>query len=282
MIFLIPFAIFTVFTVVSCTRWFEKIDKKMVRRVYYLLCLLWSYNFITRYYNEILCINIDTKLDISKNIINTVSCIFLLLVFFGLWDFLFISTKNISSFSFKDLSITTEEFNELAKASEIKYEDFEILGRIIEVQYTIMWEMYYFVSKLEDTDARILYRNILDKYVKYRKEISINSFTNDTEGLKQMKKYFNLNDIEFSSIQHCININKVCVHNGNKDRIFAVIKTKFIENDMIVVITGHRVMRNEHYILQNIISYFDAINELDIKEMNIEELKNQLNSDTIV
>lgn len=274
-IIIIPFIISGIFLIFSNFKSFKRLDNKLIRRLYYLLGAIWIYIFVVHFYNYLIWININNNFNIDKRLFNLSFCILILLILLIFWEFLFISCKSLNTFSIKDVKLTTEELEEASKTMDCSIEDKKLWEHVNRVQYKLIRNMYNFYNSINDISGDNPYRKLIKKYKKERGSISIHCFLSTPNILAQIKRYYKISDVEFSSILYSLQLNGVCLTPVNevKYRLFAIITTPSLPDGLLIIMSGDRILADEHLIIQNLVSYFDRILDIEGLRVILEELR---------
>ncbi len=237
-------------------------DKRMFKRAYYLFILIWAISVIYLFNNEINNLKI---IDVSKKdnsqLPNYLYVIFGIVVFAFIWDFLFISCRNISSFVFKDIKITADEITEIKIKEDINEKNTNLLHSIINVQNKMICDMSGYIINYkndESMDEDFLYRDIIKKYAHLRKSVDINIYNNDTLDYEKIKKDCKLDDAQLSGIKYALVSSKLCIpSNLDTDIIYAIISTEFC-GEYIIILKSELLHKHECMIIQNLITILDV------------------------
>lgn len=270
----IPLALSIIYLLGLIHNWYTDIRKHIIKKIYYLICFMWIFVFVIIFYNQIINISIFTKERIDTKIINICLTIVLLLLTSIIWDLMFISSRVIKDFSFKDIKLTTEEVEEIEEANLIRKKSINALYKVLDVQSKLRADMKNYVLENELNPIET-YVDLLNKYAEYRKKIKLSSFCYNKEGINEFKEKYDLDDMQCSAILHSIKYNGICIPNNNKkDIIYATLYTDTIKEDMIIVLTGKYLIKNEHLIIQEIIDNYHLYINFEIQELKIQELSN--------
>lgn len=280
---LLPLMFYTGFFILTMFSWFEKIDKKKIRRIYYLFSLIWSVAFIVVFQDRIENKKIISSYFVDHATINLILTAIFIALFTFVWDVLFISCHSVSKLSLKGLEITTQEFTEATKAIESKVEDLLLLERIMKVQYILIMDMHNYYISLKYFNSNTIYTKLIKKYVRLRRNVSIDCYPYNSQGLEKVKKDLKVDDVTFSSIYHTLEVDGVCLPLAGKvsDKLFAVVNVSFAYDDLLLVISSERIAKNEHLILQSIISHFDAILELEGLKLEVQDYRQVLQASQV-
>ena len=240
------------------------IDKKTSRQFYFLFSIIWMLVVICTYYSDILNSNI---VDVNKvgNVWNLIYVTLGMFVFIVVWDFLFISCRSISSVIIKDMKIMSEELEELKVSEIIESKYFDTLKNILNAEHTLISNMSDFVNNdiLEsDIEGVSIYKLLLKKYAKVRKDLKIQIYTYDKQGYKALCESGNVSDAKLSGIQYSIESLGFCVPTDtSKDIIYALIVPR-CSDAFIIKLEADYLYSSEHLIIENLINVFDTTLEL--------------------
>ncbi len=279
--FTLPIILFIIFLFISNTKRYKNINKLIVKRIYYMLCLLWSFKFIITFYSKIISVSINGSNSIvsktSRNYINILWCIIILFILSVVWDFLFISCRVITDFSFKGFNVKTEQYNEIEKISISKTEDLDIMNKILQTEYKIISEMEEYVTNIDDFQGFKDYENLIKKYIRIRNGIKIKCYLYEESNIENFKEKHRLSSLEYSTIRYCLDKYYVYSNEKNeasdKDEVFCIIKTKFANYNILMDIVGDRVMPNEYLVIQHIVSYYDRLVDIVILKLKNDEVE---------
>ncbi|AEV68284.1 hypothetical protein [Acetivibrio clariflavus] len=247
---------------------FIRYEKKIFRRLYYLFSLTWSFIFLYGFRNEIL--NLNLAGPNMGNHWNFICVSLIILIFIVVWDFLFISCKGINAIIYKDVKISAEEAEDIKITEIIEDKNFKTLDNILNAQDLLVREMEEYVDYYieNDFDENTMYKDLVKKYEKTRKDIKISMYKADMEGYKEMQKDLKLDDAKLSSILYSLQYNRVCFpEDSDKDIIYAIISTCG-NGDYIFVLESDFLYKNEFIVIQNIIHIFDLCYELEYRRAN--------------
>jgi hypothetical protein len=275
LLFISPFVVFITYIICTNFKWFKKIDILLVRRIYYLLCLIWSFAFTISFYNDLVnSVFIDKAVP---NGLNIMWYVFALFVIFVVWDYLFISCRTISDISFGNFNIKTEKYNEMEKMSVSKSQDLIIVSRILQTEYQIISECKKYISEINyetEIDGFSTYKKIIDKYIELRQDIKIDCMQYGENTISQIfSNDYSLSQIDISTIMYCLKKQGICLplheKDDEQDKLYAVIRTQYSRFDLLVILTGERIIKSEYLVLQHLISYFDKLLTIDIMQQDI-------------
>lgn len=244
---------------------FIKYEKKIFRRLYYLFSLVWSFIFLYGFRDKILNLNL-----VGSNVGNHWNFVYvslILLIFVVLWDFFFISCKGINAIIYKDVKISAEEAEDIKITEIIEDKNFKTLNNVLNAQDKLIREMEEYVLYYieNDFDENIIYKDLMKKYERARKDIKIFMYKADLSGYKEMQEELDLDDAKLSSILYSLQYNRVCFpEDPDKDIIYAIISTCG-NGDYIFVLESDFLYKNEFIVIQNIIHIFDLCYELEYR-----------------
>ncbi|WDV46240.1 hypothetical protein PV797_00755 [Clostridiaceae bacterium M8S5] len=272
---MISVCVYVVFAVKSFKNIPVDYDIKFIRRIYYCYSLVWIIVFNIMFYDIIKTVQIirvsaimSTQFAVNVFIVSTV-------LFIGclIWEYLFISCKSIRIFRFKNLALKLER-EEREKIKSIAY-----YGRFVKREkdtlYAVlnaMLEMEEYINqyiKEEDLSPYVCYEKILKEYKSKRKNIDVNVYYENTSQFDLMKRQLGLTEHQLSSIICTMNIFGFCSKDGfrKKDYIFGKIETKYLPENIIVVLRSKHLIDKEFLILFDIINYFELRLELEMLKM---------------
>jgi hypothetical protein len=262
----VPFILCVTFLILTLFNKFNNIDRKIIKRVYYLTSITWIALFIK---------SVDIKIiEVFKNTNNTnstynINKILLALSLFAiviLWDYIFVSCRQVSKFSFKGVEITTEEFNEMKASITSEIEDYNCLQEIVKIQYSMFRNMNLYYNRMKELNGGIIYKRIINKYSRMRNDIKIDIFYYNEKDLELIQKKYKIDKAYFGSICYSLSKYGFCIpfilDDSEKDMMLAVITTSFTKDDLLIAISGNKILKYENLIIQNIISYFDRLIEV--------------------
>ncbi len=265
-LYVIPFILFGIYLFLTYSRFYKNINKQSIKRTYYFLVAIWITLFI-KYNNVNILSTFNIKNDSSIHYLNEIILICLLFFIAYIWDIFFISCKQINKIALKGIEITTEEFKEATKAIESNLDNYNTLQVLIKIQYTMFRNMKLYYQRMKDLSSGIIYKKIIEKYTRLRRDLTIDVYYDNPKSLEIIQKKHKIDKVHFSSICYSLSKYGVCIPNlyddSEKDRMFAAITTSFTKDDLLLVIVGEKISNNENLIIQNIISYFDSIVEIE-------------------
>jgi len=244
---------------------FIKYDKRIFRRLYYLFNITWCTVAIYIFRNDIAGLKFFNNNNYNSDL-NFVYIIIGFSLFSVVWDFLFISCRNISSFIFKDLKITSEEIEDIKLSDMIDNRNLELLNNVLKAQNKLISGMHEYVIKFmscKKIDEDLMYRKLINKYRAERKNVKIYVYKNDDEGFKKMQKDFKHDNSKMSGIKYALEVYNHCVPDDiEEDIIYAIVYTR-LNGEYIIVLKSDFLYRNEHAVIQNIIHICDLCFELE-------------------
>lgn len=238
--------------------------------------LIWSISVFKIYYQEILAISLFKEYNnINKSVLN--SLIFFAVTFIAtlIWDVMFISCKSIKSLKYRNTEISLEEAEDIKQATIVKNEDIEFLYDILKIKYILICEMEDYVEELDSYDEN-MYVNLMRKYAEMRKAKRFECFSYNFEGLKRFREKYRYTEAEFSKIMFILDFNGVCILDKEDEHIFyAIIKTMYSEEDIIITLHSLRLLIDEHLIIQNIVTILDLYVTIKCRDLEIYDLLEQ-------
>lgn len=271
---LIPLVAFTFHISASVFRyrWYEKLSRKVIRMLYYLLMLIWSISVFSIYHKEILAIQVFKEYVINRSICNVLLYYATVFIVVLIWDVLFISCKSIKSLKYRSTEISLEEAEDIKQATIVRNQDIEFLYDIIRIKYVLICEMENYVENLDYFDED-MYKTLIRKYADLRKAKRFECFYYDYDGLKRFRDKYRYTEADFSKVMYNLDFNGVCIPENNDKHIFyAIIKTKYSAQDLIITLHSERILLDEHLIIQNIITVMDLYITIKCKDVELIDL----------
>ena len=272
-IILIPLVISASYIILSFFRWFNKVDKKLIRRIYYFCSIIWILLIVNNSDLQIIEVTTVNNTENSPNTINNWLLGLGLFVLVIIWDVLFISCRQINKFIYKGLEVSTEEYNAVTTSVTTDVANYNCLQEIIKIQYDMFLSMEYYLSRMKNLDGGIIYKRIINTYRGKRKNINIDVYYNNENDMEEIRNQYKIDKSHFSNIYYTLNQYGFCVPqlpNIDTDFMLVVITTLFTKDNLLLVIKGGKILNNENLVLQNLISYFDRLIELQAyKEVDI-------------
>lgn len=267
---------FHIFATILKYKWYEQFSKKVIRMLYYLLMLIWSVSVFSIYHKEILALELFEEYNIIKmKICNTLiyfAAAFLLTL---IWDIMFISCKSIKSLKYRNTEISLEEAEDIKQATIAKNQDIEFLYDILRIKYVLICEMEDYVESLDFFDEE-MYMVLMEKYAKLRKAKRFECFHYNFDGLKKFREKYKYTEADFSKIMFNLDFNGVCIPESKDDHIFyAIIKTMYSEQDLIITLHSGRILFDEHLIIQNIVTVLDLYVTIKCRDLELFDLREQ-------
>lgn len=267
---------FHIFATILKYKWYEQFSKKVIRMLYYLLMLIWSVSVFSIYHEEILALELFEEYNIIKmKICNTLiyfAAAFLLTL---IWDIMFISCKSIKSLKYRNTEISLEEAEDIKQATIAKNQDIEFLYDILRIKYVLICEMEDYVESLDFFDEE-MYMVLMEKYAKLRKAKRFECFHYNFDGLKKFREKYRYTEADFSKIMFNLDFNGVCIPESKDDHIFyAIIKTMYSEQDIIITLHSGRILFDEHLIIQNIVTVLDLYVTIKCRDLELFDLREQ-------
>lgn len=245
-------------------------DIKFIHRIYYLIVILYIALLVIFFDNQISTIDFfnTSNLD-ARYAIN----ILLLFAFFVIWEFIFISCKTFKLLKFKDIELSLEDKSSLTYIDKFQEKQIECLYSVLNAKI----EMVKYIDSYIDNEVIEPYQSyidILNEYKEKRKGVKVYAYFNNDNGIRDMQRELNINDNQLTSIMYSISIFEFCFPKNfkKKDYIFYKIKTKFVQEDLLVVLKSSLLIDNENSILADIINYFELKISFELAYNTSEEL----------
>jgi hypothetical protein len=110
------------------------------------------------------------------------------------------------------------------------------------------------------------YKNILKQYSNNRNKVQIYIYYDNEIDL--MRNELKLTTHELSAIMFAISLTGFCTEKNfrNNNSIFAKINTKYIEEDIYIVLKGEVLIDSEYLILIDLVNYFELKVDIEILE----------------
>lgn len=244
--------------------------------LYYLLMLIWSVSVFLIYRKEILTINLFEKyINIDKAVCNVLVYFITVFILTLIWDILFISCKSIKSLKYRNTEISLEEAEDIKQATIAKNQDIEFLYDILRIKYILICEMKDYVEGLEIFDIN-MYVALMKKYAELRKAKRFECFCYNKYGLKKFREKYRYTEADFSKIMYNLDFNGICIPDNKDEYIFyAIIKTMYLEQDLIIILHSGRILLDEHLIIQNIVTVLDLYVTIKCRDLELYDLIEQ-------
>ena len=256
-------------------KWYEQFSKKVIRMLYYLLMLIWSVSIFFIYNKEILAIRLFNEYIINRKVCNVLVYFAAALILTLIWDILFISCKSIKSLKYRNTEISLEEAEDIKQATIAKNQDIEFLYDILRIKYVLICEMKDYVDNLDIFDEN-MYMTLMRKYAELRKAKRFECFHYNFDGLKKFREKYRYTEADFSKIMFNLDFNGVCIPDNKDDHIFyAIIKTMYSEQDLIITLHSGRILFDEHLIIQNIVTVLDLYVTIKCRDLELLDLFEQ-------
>ncbi len=267
-LFFMPFITFCVYTFMSNKKLPQEYNFKLVRRVYYLFIILYIFLILLIFRESISSFNIIKLSSVDKALLNYVITIIFMLAAAVLWENLFISCKTLKNVKFKDIELSFDEQSKIEYTDKLQEKEIKSLDSVLNAKINMVKYIDKYVAS-SDLDPTESYKNILKEYENQRKNIRISMYFENDHDITLMQKEIKLKNDEISSIMFAMNLFGYCKPKKlkNRDYIFARIKTKYTQDDLIIVLVSDFLVDNENLILLDIINYFEVIVTIHILEI---------------
>lgn len=262
---------FSLFTYKSFKKIPCEYDMKLVRRIYYIFTIVHIYFFIVLFKSHIKDIKIVKTDNINTNLVNYLIIICFLFILSILWEYLFVSCRTFKNFKFKNMEISVDELSEVKYVDNLQEKEIDTLYSVLNAKIKMLKYIDYYINN-KDLNPQKSYINILKEYKERRKGIEISIFNENAKGLKHMQKKLKLNHQQLSSIIYSMNLYGFCspINFRNDNYIFARIRTKYLEDDIIIVLRSNFLIDKEYLVLIDIINYFEIKIDLEILKLTNE------------
>lgn len=271
-------SIFGFYAFISYKKEPNEFDSSLIRRLYYLFTVGNIYAFLVTFHKDLANIKIVTIENVDTKSINLTITALTLIIISIVWEHTFISCKTLKNFKFKDLEISIDDLAKVKHIDKFQEKQINFLYSVLRAKIKMLKYIDYYI-KNNELEPNQSYKDILQEYSKKRKNIDIFTYTNNNQGLKNMQKKIRLTPQQISSITYSIKLHGFCTPENfrSQDYMFALIKTKYMEDDIIVVLKSNFIIDREYLILIDIINYFEIKIELLLLQENIEEVPNTSN-----
>ncbi len=178
------------------------------------------------------------------------------------------SCRTFKNFKFKDLEVSIDEIDKIKYVDKFQEKQIDALYLVLNANIKMQKYIDYYVSS-HDLDLDTAYTDVIQEYQNKRKGVYLAIFKNNPVGLKMMQKQFKLSPQQLSSIMYSVNLNGFCTPNNfrSQNYIFAEIKTKYINDDLIIVLKGDLLIDKEYLVIIDIINYFEIRIALEITKL---------------
>lgn len=268
LLFVVPFIAFCIFTFLSNRKLPQEYNAKLVRRIYYLFIILYLFLLLIVFREAISSLSIIRISNVDKVLLNNIVVIIVLLLIAIIWEYLFISCKTLKNVKFKDVELSFDEQNKIEYTDKLQEKEIKSLDSVINTKINMVKYIDKYAANNE-LDPAESYEDILKEYGNQRKNIKTCVYFENNTNISLMQKKLRLKNDELSSIMYAINLFGYCKPKNlkNLDYIFARIKTKYTEDNIIVVLVSDLLVDNENLILLDIVNYFEMIVTINILEM---------------
>lgn len=266
----IPIIALSCYTFITYRKLPGMYDLKLVRRVYYIFVMLYMAALFLIYHN-----NLENAVIIRVENVNNLFINFILFLFMAiLWEYLFISCRTLKNFKFKDIELNVSELDQVKYVDKTQDKQISYLDSVINAKLEMVKYVDNYVKNSELNPDKS-YKDIIKEYENKRKNLKI--FTYYENEMEVMTRELNINKDILSSLLYSINLFGYCIPKGfrKKDYIFAKYKTKYTENDIIIVLNSDFLVDNEHLMLFDTIYYFEVLIELNILQAENDNLSIQ-------
>jgi hypothetical protein len=198
--------------------------------------------------------------QVDQTLLNTVIFISAMFLLFILWEHLFISCKSFKTFKFKDIEMTFDDRQNIQYVDKLQEKQIESLYAVLNAKIKMLKYIDYYIDN-EVLDPQKSYFDILKEYRVKRGNVQLNCYTMNSDGINQLQREFKLTLAQLSSIMYSINLFGFCRPKEfrKQNYIFSRIKTKYLEDDIIVVLKGNLLIDKENFVIVDIINYFELL-----------------------
>lgn len=263
-LFAIPYVLLVLFTYKSYMKLPTGYDVKLTRRVYYLFVILYIAALTVFCDDTLKSINV---FDIKNAAISYIVNIALLFLVFTAWEYIFISCKTFKTIKFKDTELTFDDLSSVQYADKLQEKEndnlYAVLNAVIKVKK-------YIDEYLEKNTYNYLesYKDIIKEYENKRQDVSIYVCSDNKDGLSELQREQKLSEQELSSIFYSVNMFGFSIPKQfRKDNyIFARLKTKYLADNIIIVLRGKMLIDKENLVLADILNYFEVKMTLELEK----------------
>lgn len=243
-------------------------DIKLTRRLYYIFTIVHIYFFIVLFHKEISCLNILKMPHSTSSTLDYIAISSIIFILSMFWESVFISCRSFSNIKFKDVEITMEELSQAKYTDTFQEKQINNLYSVLNAKIKMLKYVDYYIREKE-LSPETIYFDVLGEYPKKRKNAKVNVFYQNDDGLALMQKKMRINQEVLSSLLYSLGLYGFCSPKDfrTKDYIFTLIKTKYTEDDIIVVLQGDFLIDKEHLILINIIHYLELKIDFEISQL---------------
>lgn len=262
---LLPFVLLVLFTYKSYKKFPLDFDLKLTRRIYYLLAVLYIVGLVFFFNDTIKSIDLFKLGNTTLNYIINIAFIF---IGFVIWEYIFISCRSFKTIKLKDTELTFDDLTSTKYVDSLQEKEKENLYAVLNAKIKMVKYIDDYISNRK-FNRRESYKEILKEYGKNRKNVKIDVYFDNKEEIMRLQKENNITDKELSSVFYSINLTEFCIPKDfrKENYIFARLKTKYTEDDIIVVMYGELLIDKENLILAEILNYFETKIELELQKI---------------
>ncbi len=268
---LVPLGLIGLYMVILWMGGFDKIDKRIIQKFYYLLALIWLVVYISTNYQKINARTIISIEAIDSSVLNYI--IIVVSWYIGVWliDYWFISCKKITSFKVKDVEITVDENEKIEIYKDVNENEVKALYNVLKTKQLVIKFIDKTLGNDDEIDVekvKILYQDVFNQYNKARDKIDLYVFWETDNFQNDMLKDIDISGQELGSIMFSIHYVGYCVFENSKRNIvlFSRIETKYTENNIIFALKGDDIINEEHLVLIELINYLELKIDFIVKQ----------------
>ncbi|HEX2937759.1 MAG TPA: hypothetical protein VHO66_02465 [Ruminiclostridium sp.] len=274
----ILFIFFGVFTYLSYRKIPEEYNFKLIRRLYYLLIMVYIAAFVIVFKSDFKNIQIFNINNTVSTIANALAAGLALFILSVIWEYIFISCRSFKNIKFKNFEITVDEQKVIEHLDKLRDKEIGSLYNVLFAKIRMLKYINDYVEQKEFLNPQEFYNDILQEYKKVRKNIEVYIYKEDFDGYLEMRKDLKLTSKELSTIKYSIDMFGFCCPKGfrPKEYNFSSIKTKYTNYDLLVVLESQMIINEENYIIFDIINYFEQVVSLKIMESDTLQPSNSM------
>lgn len=233
--------------------------------MYYLFVFVYISTILWLNHDVIESTNIIQIASINSIFSNYSIILFVLIALAIIWDYLFISCKTLANFKFKDIELTINELDQVKYIDNFREKQISSLDAVLNAKLDMIKFVDNYVENNE-LDPDESYKDILKEYENKRGNIKIHVYFENE--ITSIETELGLKSDQLSAILYSLQMFGFCnpkeFNNGNY--IFAWLKTKYSENDIIVVLISDSLVDKENLMLFDVINYFEVLVSVNILE----------------
>ena len=234
-------------------------DAHRVRKMFYFYSLIWMF-FVQLTYASFR----SPKLYFDSILLNHSLLLIITFVSIFIWESIFISSKSIKNFKFKDTEITFEEMDSINYLENFRAKQVEIFNDVLDCKRKTMIHIDDKFELTEDSDEFLFTQlHVINYYSRCRKNLEIRCEYIHESNYSSLGGRYSIKD--FPKVAYIMEHFGYCSFRNKDDylkRIISKVNTRLSTAPIFIDMIGD-LMDEEHAIIIDILNYYDLKFELE-------------------